>query len=264
MESVSDLVDSLESALREAVLRCANDSGNLGVLFSGGLDSSLLVKFCEELDLDVKLYSVAMESSHDYKHLEESASFFDYDFSLKIIENNEIVDYARKVIAAVKSRRPLDVSIGIPLYAACETAQMGGCDTVLVGQGADELFAGYHRYLEMTENELQKALEEDLQKLIKKDINRDIAIAEANSLRLCAPYIDDDFVTLARAVPVGLKIKDGVRKFVLRELARNMKMPKVLYERDKKAVQYSSGVDKALRKLAKKEKENLGVFLSGI
>jgi asparagine synthase (glutamine-hydrolysing) len=265
MESLSNIIDSLEHAMDKAVERCIpSDGGRIAILFSGGLDSSLLARFFEDRYVDGVLYSVAMEGSHDFRHLRKAASFFKYELVFRTLIYQELTDYARKTIAASGSCKPLDVAIGIPLYAACEEAKKGGCETVIVGQGADELFAGYHRYLAMERNELEEALVRDLEKLVTTDIKRDVAIAEANSLQLRAPYLDEDFVKIAKTVPAEMKIKGGVRKFILRELSRRKKLPSRLYNREKKAVQYSTGVDKALRKIAKAEKKKIGEFLSSL
>ncbi len=264
MESVPVTVNSLEAALDKAVARCTGGSERMGILFSGGLDSSLIAKICEDLGVELKLYSVAMEGSHDYRHIKDAAGSFKYDFVLKTIEADELPGYAKKVIAAVGSRRPLDVTIGIPFYSACEAAGSEGCDVVLIGQGADELFAGYHRYLNTPLEELEGCLRSDLEKLRREDIRRDESIARVNGLDLRAPYIDDGFVKIAKGIPVDLKLRDGVRKHVLREVARKRGLPSAIVNGEKKAVQYSTGVDKALRKIAKNEGKDLRSYLGDI
>jgi hypothetical protein len=49
---------------------------------------------------------------------------------------------------------------------------------------------------------------------------------------------------------------DQLRKRVLRKTAEHMGVPPSIVNRAKKAVQYATGVDKALHKLAKRENLN--------
>ncbi len=260
----TSLLERLGLALEEAVSECAEDADRIGILFSGGLDSSLIAKLCENRGAAGKLYSTAMAGSIDHSRVVEAAGHFEYELRLKTMQKSELLSYAKRVIGFIDSRKPLDVAIGIPLFAACEAARDDGCDVVLVGQGADELFAGYHRYLRMSRDDLLEAQAKDLEKLRTSDIKRDMAIAKANSLELRVPYLNDDFARLAESIPVELRIKNGVRKFILRELAKSKGLPAVICDREKKAVQYSSGVDKTLRQLAKMEKKEMGEFLSSL
>ncbi|MEE8167473.1 MAG: asparagine synthase C-terminal domain-containing protein [Candidatus Hydrothermarchaeales archaeon] len=253
----------LDSALEGAVERCTSSQAT-GILFSGGLDSSLIAKIYEDLNMEATLYSVAMPGSHDFEHIRGIEEFFKFDVKLRELAHEELEGYARRVIAAIKNRDPLHVSIGIPFYAACEEAKSDGMKAILIGQGADELFAGYHRYLRMPPEELEKSLVQDLEKLLQVDIKRDEAIARANELELKAPYLDEELVNMALNIPIDLKIKGDVRKFILREVAKRRGLPRGIIESKKKAVQYSTGVDKALRKIAKQNKNSLREYLESL
>ena len=54
----------------------------------------------------------------------------------------------------------------MPLYIAAEMASEDGIKVMLSGQGADELFAGYHRYLKFYQEQ-----GEDAQENLNKDID---------------------------------------------------------------------------------------------
>ncbi len=252
-------VDLLDGALARAVERCCGSS--TGVLFSGGLDSSLIAKLCLDLGFDVSLYSAAVRDSHDWRHIPEAAKSFGCALVLREIGREDIEGYARRVMAATDRRHAMDVSIGIPFYAACERAASDGKGAILIGQGADELFAGYNRYLRMQGEELTTALAKDLEKLRSIDIRRDEAIARANGLELTTPYLDDEVVKAASGIPLEFKLKDGVRKFVLREVARKRGLPNTIVEGGKKAVQYSTGTEKLLASVAKDNGMNLQEYL---
>jgi asparagine synthase (glutamine-hydrolysing) len=68
----------------------------------------------------------------------------------------------------------------------------------------------------------------------------------------------------AAALPVNLKIspeKDSMRKLVLRKVAENVGLPEAISKKPKKAVQYTTGVNKALKKMAKRQGVSVRTFL---
>ncbi len=260
----TSILESLGSALEMAVSTCARNVDEIGILFSGGLDSSLIAKLCLEQGLDATLYSAAVRGSHDWKHIPVVATSFDCSLKLREVMSEDIERYARAVIAATGRRHAMDVAIGIPFYAACESAASDDKEAILIGQGADELFAGYHRYLRTPRAELAAALAGDLEKLRTSDIKRDEAIARANGLELRAPYLDDEVIEVASAIPLEFKLKEGVRKYILREVARRHGLPNAIVDGSKKAVQYSTGTEKLLEKMAKDKGMDTKEYLSSL
>jgi asparagine synthase (glutamine-hydrolysing) len=65
-------------------------------------------------------------------------------------------------------------------------------------------------------------------------------------------------------VPVSFKIKNGERKHILKKMANRKGLPNEITHKNKKAIQYSSGVDKTLRRLAKGENKRLKKYLLGL
>ena len=58
-------------------------------------------------------------------------------------------------------------------------------------------------------------------------------------------------VDIALSIPPSQKISRTSRKIVLRKIAKDIGLPKYIYERPKKAAQYGSGSLKTIKKLAK-------------
>src|SRR5207245_10898337 len=87
-------------------------------------------------------------------------------------------------------------------------------------------------------------------------------------LELQCPFADLPLGDYAQSIPISLKLRlagDGVvRKYVLRRLAASWKLPESVVNRPKKAVQYSSGVQKVLLKEAKKRKMQLSDMFESI
>ncbi|MDP6612799.1 MAG: asparagine synthase-related protein, partial [Candidatus Hydrothermarchaeota archaeon] len=256
-------VEELCDALTTAVEKRTWDV-KVGLLFSGGLDSSLLAKIVEELGREAVLYTVGLNGCRDFEYAEKASDVFDFELKCRVIKEEDLADYARKVVYAIEEYNPMKVSVGIPLYAACEAAKKDGLKVVIAGQGADELFAGYKRYLRFSGDRLEEELLKDIERIAEVNLQRDDAIAMANSLELRVPYMDREVVGIAMGLPTNYKIKAGRRKHILRLAARKKGLPDFIVERGKKAVQYSTGVEKALRMLAKEKDKSVEGYLKSI
>jgi asparagine synthase (glutamine-hydrolysing) len=130
---------------------------------------------------------------------------------------------------------------------------------VLSGQGADEIFAGYHRYqqfyMDKGEN-TQEDLKEDVLNIYHVNLQRDDAVTMANSVELRVPYLDLELVDMALNIPMKYKMDDGadnLRKCILREIASDIGVPSEIVRRPKKAAQYGSGIHKILVKKVLKD-----------
>ncbi|MDO8726728.1 MAG: asparagine synthase-related protein [Candidatus Methanoperedens sp.] len=237
------LFTSIERAVKKRMYSpCA-------IAFSGGLDSSLIAAMCPEAEL----YSVGMAGSHDIIQTKKAAQLLGMEDKLHLQELtvDDVVTALPYVIRAIESIQPQKVSIAMPLFFASKNAHEDGFRVMLSGQGADELFAGYNRYGSLGPDELENALLFDLDNIANNNLERDDAASMANSVELRVPYLDREVVELALRIAPELKIKDGIRKHILR-LAASRLLPDELAFKEKKAAQYSSGIYSAIEKLARK------------
>ena len=127
---------------------------------------------------------------------------------------------------------------------------------VAAGQGADELFGGYWRYVKMFREIGERVNEHmltDLENLYITNLERDeLAVASAKST-LTTPYLARRIYEFSKSIELRLKLRqiDGeiVRKWVLRKAAEALGVPERLSRRPKKAAQYGSGVFKVVKRL---------------
>ena len=81
------------------------------------------------------------------------------------------------------------------------------------------------------------------------------------------PFADWNIIQLALSLPPSTKIlspKDTLRKRVLRYTAELLGLPKLITEKPKKAIQYTTGVNQALKKLALKNGLKLHEYIKRI
>ncbi|MCK4438568.1 hypothetical protein KAV47_05805, partial [Candidatus Bathyarchaeota archaeon] len=98
----------------------------------------------------------------------------------------------------------------------------------------------------------------------RDNYDRDAKVCKDLGARLVLPYADTRIIMFGLGVPTKYKLPPDIeepRKTILRRLAKNLGFPAEVSDRPKKAAQYSTGVHKALSKMAKSRGESLPEFL---
>ncbi len=228
---------------------------NACIAFSGGVDSAFLASI-----YDLPLLAVTT-SEEDRELLLEASKKVSRDIEILKLDENKVLDTLGKVSEIIEDQSLLQLSIAIPLHFVFEFARELGFSEVVLGQGADELFGGYKRYERLGREELEKELIRDLEEIGNKNLVRDAKLSYASEIRLVLPYLSWDVIRVAVSLPVDLKVAevDGrrVRKYFLRRLAEKF-LPGEIAWREKKAIQYSTGVAKILRKWFSRTTRDLG------
>lgn len=141
--------DALLEQLRAAVKRRLVAAVDVGVLLSGGIDSSLLVGLIAEAGISqFKTYSIGFESVGDeqgdeFYYSDIVAEAFSTSHHKMRISSAEMLSHLPDAIAAMSEPMVSHDCIGFYLLSR-EVART--CKAVQSGQGADEVFGGYHWY----------------------------------------------------------------------------------------------------------------------
>jgi asparagine synthase (glutamine-hydrolysing) len=244
----------LEEALWDSISKRTRGIDKIGIIYSGGVDSTLIAKMASEYS-EVILYTVGTEESEDIKYAERAAKDMGLKFRKKIISSGEYEKYLLNVAYAIDEIDLMKLAVGIPIYVASELAREDGIKVVLSGQGADELFGGYNRYqkilIEKGKEELKKSLYNDVMNIYKVNLERDDHCTMANGVELRVPFLDKDVVEVGLSLPIEYKLdNERFRKKILRDIASNY-IPGYIAYRPKKAAQYGSGSEKMIYAVAR-------------
>lgn len=158
----ADWVDATLEVLRTAVTRRLVADVPVGVLLSGGLDSSLVVGLLAEAGqtglatFSVGFGAVRGEAGDEFEYSDVIAREFDTDHHQIRVPGQRTLDALGPTIAAMNEPMVSHDCVGFYLLSQ-EVAK--SIKVVQSGQGADELFAGYHWYPPMADTDAATATE---------------------------------------------------------------------------------------------------------
>ena len=264
--AVKRLGDLLIQSLEE------DTSGNDAVAFSGGLDSTLVACAAKANDLRPELITVSLKGQSEIEHARRVSERLKLDITVRELSAEEVLQALPEVMTTVESEDPTIVGVSLPLYFACETAREMGMDCILAGQLSDELFAGYGRFDKLALENDQDAIADEIWKSVLAAATNDFEpgdkLAVSHKMELRCPFAFLPLVRFALQLPAPLKLRANggriVRKYILRRLASDWNLPDIVVDKPKKAVQYSTGVQKVLLKAAKKSSMSLGDYLKSL
>ncbi|MEM2465706.1 MAG: asparagine synthetase B [Candidatus Bathyarchaeia archaeon] len=265
---IGEAVKKLQTLLERSIRERTHGLSEVAVAFSGGLDSSLVAWLAKKVGVKVHLIHVSLKSQLETEQAEKAASMLDMPF-YTFLYNEEDVEHAlSNVFLAMEDHSPLMASIGIPIFWVVEKAAELGFKVLFTGQGADEYFGGYRRYVDIYrrfgEEAVEKAMVQDILAMHENNFERDSKICAFNNVELRLPFATHSIAEFALSLPLKMRIEspsDPFRKVVLRRTAEKFGLPPQIVNRPKKAIQYTTGVAKAIKRLAKKNRLTVKQFL---
>ncbi|MCK5565836.1 MAG: asparagine synthetase B, partial [Planctomycetes bacterium] len=124
-----------------------------GILFSGGVDSTIIAYLCKQLGkrpgVDFTCYVAGLKGETpvpDVQYAKNVAETLGLVLKVKEIDLGMVEEYLKTVVPLIEDTNVPKVGVGLTMYAACAAAREDGIRVMFSGSGADELFAGYDRH----------------------------------------------------------------------------------------------------------------------
>ncbi|MCI4323354.1 MAG: asparagine synthase C-terminal domain-containing protein [Thermoplasmata archaeon] len=237
-----EIAERLRRATRDAV----GAARPVTLLFSGGLDSSLIAWFARDLP-GVELLTVGRPDSPDLQSGASAAVLLGAPWRGRTIDDEMFrtaVDRWESSLGPLpEPRRSVLWALGFA-FLAC------GSSRALLGQGADELFGGYSHFEGLRPSAAVERSESDWRRLIEMDWPSTQGLAGEVGLTVSSPYLDGRVSGFVRSLPVASRGFGGARKALLQEVARVSGLPAALVERPKRAMQYGTRIARDLKRFS--------------
>lgn len=255
--------DRAIAALRTAVTTSLDALAPVPVAFSGGVDSALVAT-----GSDGPLYVVGFPDSPDRRTATAAADRLDRRLRTVDIDVATLETVVPIVARAINRTDAMSVSIAIPLYLLGRAVATDGFDRLALGQGADELFAGYEKLQNPGSDQRLDADtvldgRDELVASLPAQAERDVSVLRAADVTPVTPWLSDAVIRAALQLPEPLLVADDTRKVGFRRVATDH-LPADIASREKRAVQYGSGTARELDRLARNNgfKRRLGDHVS--
>lgn len=210
---------ALDSVLAEAVDVRLPPGLPVAALFSGGIDSTLIVHYARRCRPDLRAYIAIGEHSPDYDYARRYADATGLDLREVVAEpfgagTASLID---AVVDTVETFEPAVVRPGVHTYRVSKAIHDDGFRVALCGEGADELFAGYEP-LEMAfaGGTGRDARNQCLSMMHRANLQRVDRCSMRFQLEIREPFLDQRVVAYA----------NGLDESVFLERSRNVLMGK--------------------------------------
>jgi asparagine synthase (glutamine-hydrolysing) len=249
-EPVTDIdaaARQVRAALEDSIRVRVDTDLTVGVILSGGLDSTLTLLHVREMHPDCVAFTIGTPGSDDVSYARRVTRELGVDHEVielapgdirlpdvrEAIRMSELTEYG-DVINAVISRL---------LFARVHSC---GVKVVLCGDGSDELFGGYEMYRQPDAVLRQRLFQHKLHNLGRTELQRVDRTSMGQGVEVRVPFLDLALVRLAMRLPIELKLRDGQDKWILRHAFADI-LPSYVRQRPKNPLSHSSGLHERVR-----------------
>lgn len=237
-------LELIRNSLISAVTKQLMADCPLGVLLSGGLDSSLVASIAMRHGMTeerkakwgdkIHSFSIGLAGSPDLIAAQKVADFIGTEHHAFTFTVQEGLDALRDLIWHLETYEQVRASV--PMYLLARKIKSLGIKVVLSGEGADEIFGGYLYFAEAPNPaEFHKELVRKTERLHQWDVLRANKSTQAFGLEARPPFLDRTFLDSVMGIDPEHKMirpedldADGcprIEKYILRKAFHDKERP---------------------------------------
>ena len=231
-----------EEQCMRILTNAVNECKSNWIALSGGLDSSILAHLRKDQKPQTMTIITKDFLGTDLTFAQIIAKHLGLNLSLIQVSMEEVLDSINETIKILGNYNDIEIRNSIVPYIYLTTLKKKGVDSVITGDGADEVFAGYNFLLKKSDEEIGEEL-----KRIKKIMHfpsKDIA--RSLNMKVETPFLNEELIKFSDDIEISEKInaKDGEKfgKWILRETFEKY-LPNNITWREKSPMQDGSGTN---------------------
>jgi len=233
---LEEITKKLYQILEESCNLCESEL----IALSGGLDSSIISHFLR----GKKVEGIAIISedfvSTDLTYCQRISKETGIPLTIYNSTTSEILEAVENTIKILKNFNDIEIRNNVVMYLAIKWAKDNNKKSIITGDGADELFAGYNFLVNKPEKELESEIKRvcSIMHFPTQEIGKHLGI------KIESPFLNQKIVEIANQIPVNLKVKEenGTRygKWILRKTIKKY-IPEQIVWRKKSPMQEGAG-----------------------
>ncbi|MCB0915569.1 MAG: asparagine synthase (glutamine-hydrolyzing) [Actinobacteria bacterium] len=244
---VEEAAEAVRTTLRAAVARRVDTDLRVGVVLSGGLDSSLTLILAKQMHPDVVAFTVGAPGSPDLDYARRLTADLGVPHVVVELSPSDIGAVAvREAVRVAELTEYGDVINAVVSMALFRAVHEAGVKVVLTGDGSDELFGGYQMYRDVEGADTRTLFRQKIRHLSRTELQRVDRTSMGQRVEARVPFLDIEMLRLSMRIPMEFKVRDGVEKWIVREAHKSL-LPGYIYARPKNPMSYSSGLHERVR-----------------
>ena len=233
-------MDKISKELFRVLEESCNSCTSRLISLSGGLDSSIIAYFMKERK--PRTIAVIAEDfvSTDLTYCQMIAKNMKLPLVIYNVKTAVILEAIEETIKILKNFNDIEIRNNVVMYLAIKWAKDNGEKSIITGDGADELFAGYNFLINKSETEL----EAEIKRICSVMHFPTQKIGKALGINIESPFLKKEVTELAKIIPVSMKVKNENEKRYGKWILRKMfeeHIPQQIAWRDKSPMQDGSG-----------------------
>jgi asparagine synthase (glutamine-hydrolysing) len=247
VEDADQAAKLVRTALEDSIRVRVNTDLTVGVILSGGLDSALTLLHVREMHPDCVAFTVGAPGSEDLAYAQRLTADLGVPHEVIEVRPRDLglsqIREAVRVCELTEYGDIINAAVSVPLFRRVREC---GIKVVLTGDGSDELFGGYAMYHQVAPEMSRRLFLHKIQNLSRTELQRVDRASMGSGVEARVPFLDPELVRLAMRIPIGLKLRDGQEKWIVRTAFADL-LPDYIRLRPKNPMSHSSGLHERAR-----------------